>query len=94
MTKATIQVMIITIISKFFGFVREMVLSYVYGASATTDAYLVSQTIPVVVFSFVSAAIATGFIPMYSRIYQEHGREAADLYTSNLSSHVFSWRPS
>ena len=93
MTKATIQVMIITIISKFFGFVREMVLSYVYGAWATTDAYLVSQSIPVVVFSFVSAAIATGFILMYSRIYQERGREAADLYTSNLSSHVFSWRP-
>ena len=86
MKKAALSVMIITVLSKFVGFAREMVLSYVYGASALTDAYLISRTVPSVIFSFVSAGIATGFIPMYSRILAEHGKDEADRYTSNVSN--------
>ena len=37
MKKAALLVMIITVISKIVGFVREIVLSYVFGASAITD---------------------------------------------------------
>jgi putative peptidoglycan lipid II flippase len=86
MKKAALLVMIITILSKFLGFGRDIVLSYVYGASAITDAYLISQTIPTVIFSFISAGIATGFIPMYSRILKEQGELEADRFTSNLSN--------
>ena len=86
MKKAAFLVMIITIVSKFLGFGREIVLSYVYGASAITDAYLISQTIPITIFSFISAGISTGFIPMYSRIQKEEGQLNADQFTSNLSN--------
>jgi putative peptidoglycan lipid II flippase len=86
MKKAALMVMIITILSKILGFGREIVLSYTYGASAITDAYLISITIPSVIFSFVSAGIATGFIPLYSRILNGQGQGAADRYTSNLSN--------
>jgi putative peptidoglycan lipid II flippase len=48
MKRTVLLVMIITILSKFLGFGREVALSYVYGASAVTDAYLISQTIPYV----------------------------------------------
>jgi putative peptidoglycan lipid II flippase len=78
MKKAAFLVMIITIMSKVVGFVREIVLSYVYGASAITDAYLISQTIPVVIFSFISAGIASGYIPIYSKIQQNDGKLNAD----------------
>ena len=83
---ATLQVMIITVVSKLLGFSRELVMSYVFGASSTTDAYLVSQTVPAVIFSLLSAGVATGFIPMYSRIRNENGRERADEFTSNVSN--------
>ncbi len=86
MKQTTLAVMIITVLSKVLGFVREMVLSYVYGASSLTDAYLISQTIPTVIFSFVSAGIATSFIPMYSRVLSERGKLEADKYTGNLSN--------
>lgn len=86
MKKAALLVMIMTILSKFLGFAREIVLSYVYGASAITDAYLISQTIPTVIFGFVNAGIATSFIPLYSRILNEHGRLEANRYTNNLSN--------
>ena len=86
MKKAALLVMIITVISKIVGFVREIVLSYVYGASAITDAYLISQTIPLTIFSFISAGIATGYIPIYSKIQQNDGKLNADRFTSNLSN--------
>jgi len=86
MKRTTLAVMVITVLSKLVGFIREMVLSYVYGASGLTDAYLISQTIPAVIFSFVSAGIATGFVPMYSRIVGERGKLEADRYTCNLSN--------
>ena len=86
MKKTALLVMIITIVSKILGFGREIVLSYVYGASAITDAYLVSQTIPAVIFGFVSAGVATSFIPLYSRIFNEQGQLEANRYTNNLSN--------
>ena len=85
MKRTVLLVMIITILSKFLGFGREVALSYVYGASAVTDAYLISQTIPYVIFSFVSAGIATGFIPLYSRILNERGQLEANRYTNLFS---------
>ena len=86
MKKAAFSVMIITILSKILGFGREIVLSYTYGASGITDAYLISRTIPSVIFGFISAGIATGFVPMYSRILKEQGQAGANRYTSNLSN--------
>ncbi len=84
MKKTALLVMVITIISKILGFGREIVLSYVFGASGVTDAYLISQTIPLSIFSFISVGVATGFIPMYSRIRKENGQLSADQFTSNL----------
>lgn len=84
MKKTAIIIMIITIFSKVFGFFRELVLSYFYGASATSDAYLISLTIPAVIFSFIGAGLSTGFIPMFSQIREKHGESDANKFTSNL----------
>ena len=57
MKRAAFAIMIITVLSKVLGFAREVALSYFYGASNITDAYLVSLTIPTVIFSFIGAGI-------------------------------------
>lgn len=71
--KATIVVIIITLISKVTGFLREILLGNAYGASYITDAYLISLTIPQTLFSSIAAAITTTFIPLYSRIRVDGG---------------------
>lgn len=76
--------MIITLISKFFGFARDIALSYFYGASNISDAYLISLTIPDVVSSFVITGIATAFIPMYNQIMEREGEASSERFTSNL----------
>lgn len=84
MKKTAFVVMIITIISKFIGLAREVSLSYVYGVSAITDAFLISQTIPLTLFAFISARIATGYIPIYSRVQCENGKSNAERLTCNI----------
>lgn len=84
MRKTALLIMLITIISKIFGFARELTLAYFYGASNISDAYLVSITIPSVIFGFIAAGLVAGYIPMYSKITQEDGELLANKFTSNL----------
>lgn len=84
MKKTALLLMIITIISKVLGFTREITLSFFYGASAISDAYLISLTIPTVIFSFIGTGISTGFIPMYSKITHQYGEDEGNRYTNNL----------
>ncbi len=88
MKKTAIIIMIITIASKFLGFLREITLSYFYGASAISDAYLIALTIPSVIFAFIGTGISTSYIPLYSNIVQEKGVPRADLFTNNIINFV------
>ena len=86
MKKTAIILMIITIFSKVLGFARELTLSYFYGASNISDAYLISLTIPSVIFALIGAGISTGYIPMYSNIQQQYGEIEGNRFTYNLSN--------
>ena len=76
--------MMITIFSKIFGFMRDITLSYFYGASSISDAYLISLAIPMSVIDFIGTGIATGYIPIYSKIEKRLGTEEGLSYNSNL----------
>jgi putative peptidoglycan lipid II flippase len=84
MKKTALILMIITIVSKIFGFARDITLAYFYGTSNISDAYLISTTIPLVIFSFIGTGINTGYIPMYSKIQNIRGTKEANRFTSNL----------
>lgn len=84
MNKTAILLMLLTIFSKIFGFARDIILSYFYGASSISDAYLISTTIPIVIFSFVGVGISTGYIPMYSKVENKRGVNEANRFTNNL----------
>ncbi|CEP47852.1 virulence factor MviN [[Clostridium] sordellii] len=83
-TKATIGLMIATIISKILGFGRELVLGSIYGTSIYSDAYIVSMNIPNVIFASIGAAIATTFIPLYHENKKNSGEEKALEFTNNI----------
>ncbi|MDI3312177.1 MAG: lipid II flippase MurJ, partial [Thermoanaerobacterium sp.] len=82
--KATILVMIITLISKITGFLREIFLGSAYGATYVTDAYLVALTIPQTLFLSIASAIGTTYIPLYSRIRVEQGPEEGIRFTNRV----------
>jgi len=82
-------IMLITVVAKFFGFFRDIVLTYYYGASSITDAYLISQTIPTTIFSLIGAGLMTSFIPIYNKVRKERGEEASLSFTTNLINILF-----
>ncbi len=84
MKKTAILIMVLTIISKAIGLLRDIVLSYFYGASSLSDVYLVSLTIPGVIFSFIGLGISTGYIPLYSNILKDGSEREGLLFTNKL----------
>lgn len=65
MKKITLFVIVATILAKLFGFFRELALSYFFGTASIADAYLISLTLPDLIFSLIGSAILVGFIPIY-----------------------------
>ena len=89
MKKIVFSIMIITMISKIFGFGRELALSYYFGASFVTDAYLISTSIPLVIFSLVGVGINSAFIPIFTSISENESKERAFTFTSRLLLSLF-----
>ncbi len=88
MKKTAILLMILTILTKILGFIRDITLSYFYGASNITDAYLISITIPTIIFAFIGTGIATSYIPIYSNILKEKGIQSANRFTNNIINFI------
>ena len=86
MIKTIGYVMIFTVIGKLLGFIRELLLSYYFGASGISDAYLISQTIPGTIFQFVGTGLATCFIPVFYSIKSEKGIDTANNYTNKITT--------
>lgn len=84
MKKIILVIMTLTVLSKILGFGRELVLSYYFGASFITDAYLVAIAIPSVIFGLIGAGINSAFIPMYSNIFEREGKKKAYNFASKL----------
>ncbi len=82
--KTAVLLMLITILSKILGFTRDITLSYFYGASNISDAYLISLSIPAVIFGFIGSGISIGYIPIYSDVEKEFGAQKGNSFTSNL----------
>lgn len=82
--KATVGLMVVTMISKILGFARELVLGASYGASAYSDIYITSMNIPIIIFSLAGTAITTTFIPLYYESYNKNGNSGSIKYTNNI----------
>lgn len=78
-------VMLVTLLGKVLGLVRDILLSYHYGSGMMASAFLTASRIPRVFFDVVFAsAIASCFIPVYSKTLTTQGRKNADHLASSF----------
>lgn len=84
LAKATIGLMIVTMLSKVLGFGRELALTYVYGATGISDIYITASTIPTILFASVGTALATTFIPLFYELDRSNHREKSLKFTNNI----------
>ncbi len=82
--KAALGLMIAILLAKILGFGRELTLASVYGASGTSDAFLVAMNIPAVIFTAIGTSLGTAFIPIYCDVKSNLGEDGAKKYTNNV----------
>lgn len=75
---------VLTAMSSFLAFGRELVLSYFYGTTSVTDVYLISLTIPTILLSIFAASIKAGFIPVYRTIVSKEEKKGLSFLTAVL----------
>ncbi len=83
-TKAAFFVIMATFFSKVLGFLREILLGSQFGATSITDAYLIAITIPNIIFASLVGALATTYIPVYSKVKLDKGEEGSIRFTNNV----------
>jgi len=82
--KAALTVIVISASSKLLGLVRESVFASTFGATAGTDAYKIAFGIPYMLLAWVTASIATTFIPVYAGYLRSRNREESLRFLNNL----------
>ena len=74
-----------TLISRIFGFIRDLVIAMQFGASAAADAFFVAFRIPNIQRKILGeGAVTAAFIPIFSEVRTIKGEKEAWKMTANL----------
>lgn len=84
--KAAFLVMIISILIRFLGLFRDILVGYQFGVSIYTDAYKAAVSVPETIFTIVGLAISTVFIPMLSKVKYEKSKDEMFKFSNNIIS--------
>lgn len=79
-----------TLVSRVFGFLRDMVIAMAFGSSASADAFFVAFRIPNMQRRILGeGAVTAAFIPVFSETLTLKGEAAAWKLTTNLFNILF-----
>ena len=71
-SKAAGTVGSMTLLSRFFGFIRDMVIATLFGSSSAADAFFVAFRIPNVQRRLLAeGAVSAAFIPVFSETFNQ-----------------------
>jgi putative peptidoglycan lipid II flippase len=73
--RASIAVSAATVLLRLLGFLREIVLAANFGAGPVSDAFVIAMTAPGIVLAVISTTVTAIYIPQYTGIDSEAGRE-------------------
>lgn len=87
--KSTFIIMIVSVIGRAVGFIRDMLIAQGFGAGMYTDAYNIAVTIPETIFTLIGLAISTAFLPMLSKIRAKNGKKEMYDFANNVINILF-----
>lgn len=89
MAKSAAMISVFTLISKFLGFTREMLIATKYGSGYETDTYFVAMTATTIIMTTVGTALNTSLIPVFSEIESLKGRRGKFKFFNNILNVIF-----
>jgi putative peptidoglycan lipid II flippase len=87
--KSTAIVMVVALISRCMGFVRDFLIGVRFPAGIESDAYNAAASIPDTIFTLVGLAISTSFLPMLSSVKVKKGEEEMHRFANNIINILF-----
>jgi len=87
--KSTFIIMIVSLISRALGFIRDMLIAKNFGAGMYTDAYNIAVSVPEIIFTLVGLAISTAFLPMLSKVKAKKGQKEMYNFANNVINILF-----
>ena len=82
MKKTVVIFTILSGVAKIIAFAKELLLAYCFGTSTISDVYLVSMTLPMTLFGFISSGITSGYIPIYSMLVSKKNKNEGIKFTN------------
>ncbi len=78
MVRHALRMMVGTLASRVLGLVREMLVAALFGATRSLDAFYVAYTLANLSRQLLAeGALSASFVPVFSRVLADRGREAA-----------------
>ncbi|NLY19663.1 MAG: murein biosynthesis integral membrane protein MurJ [Tissierellia bacterium] len=84
MAQSTLALIVFALVGKVFGFARESLMAYYFGAGIEVDAFVAAQKSTALLSGIVSATIATILIPMLTKVELAEGAERKSYHTNNM----------
>jgi len=85
LTRAAGSVSLATLISRIFGFARDVIIADLFGAKAVADAFFVAFRIPNLLRRFTAeGALTAAFVPVYTDKLKNQGKHAAFALACNV----------
>ena len=79
LTKAAGQISIATTGSRILGFIRDIILAKIFGASGATDAFFISFRVPNLFRElFAEGSMSAGFVPVFTETLTKEGNKEAE----------------
>lgn len=90
LARSSLVVGSLTLLSRVFGFVRDMMIATTLGASIYTDAFFVAFKLPNFLRRlFAEGAFNSAFLPMFAGMLKTEGKEASMQFASEAYSWLF-----
>jgi len=87
--KSTFVIMIVSVISRALGLIRDMLIGKSFGAGMYTDAYNIAVSVPETIFMLIGLAISTAFLPTLSKIKAKKGQNEMYDFANNVINILF-----
>ena len=85
--KAVTTVGCYTLLSRVFGFVRDILIASVLGAGGIADAFFLALRLPNLFRRlFAEGALAAAFVPIFANILEQNGRDQARAFAEQVFS--------
>lgn len=89
LSKNTMLMSMLVVISRITGFIRTWAQAYALGVTVLASCYAVANNLPNQLYELVvGGMLVTAFLPVYLSVKEKEGRGAAGKYASNLVSIV------